>query len=230
MTPIWVELEIRFTWYNGKCQICGETWPKSDRNPYFAAAYIVERQHKRYLDEPGNALCLCAKHFAQWRLATKMTTEEITDQIGNLILQKEGGDGNLSIRFQLVDQDVVIKLCERHALALRKLVEVAGILPTDKTNLPKDTNPNSDHNLSENMSSPHIEPQVISPLTSSSALKSCPYCQAKVNTHNLEAHMQKKMSKTPQQNCKSKHFSLYSTTQQFNLCPFGESNSSNSIQ
>jgi hypothetical protein len=86
----------------------------------------VERQHKRWLDEPGNALCLCAKHFAQWRLATKQATTEITEQISKLRLTSEGGDGNLSIHFQLVGQNTVISFCERHALALRKLVEVAA--------------------------------------------------------------------------------------------------------
>ena len=110
-----------FDWYQGKCQICGDTWPKRDGNPYFTAAYIIERQHKRWLDEPGNALCLCARHFAQWRLATKHATNEITEQIGNLKLKSEGGD--LSIRFQLIDQSAVINFCERHALALRKLLD-----------------------------------------------------------------------------------------------------------
>ncbi len=114
-----------FDWYQGKCQICGDTWPKRDGNPYFTAAYIIERQHKRWLDEPGNALCLCARHFAQWRLATKHATNEITEQIGDLKLKSEGGDGDgdLSIRFQLVDQSAVINFCERHALALRKLLD-----------------------------------------------------------------------------------------------------------
>jgi hypothetical protein len=142
----------------------------------------------------GNALCLCAKHFAQWRLAAKIATHEITDQIGRLKLDSEGGDGDLSIHFQLVDQKVIIKLCERHALALRKLAEVADILSTNSVEIPKVTNPNPDQNLSESISTPHMQ-QVISPLASSSALKSCPYCQAKVNSRNLEAHMQKRCPK-----------------------------------
>ena len=33
-----------YEWYRGKCQICAETWPKHDGDPYFAAAYLVERR------------------------------------------------------------------------------------------------------------------------------------------------------------------------------------------
>ena len=114
-----------FEWYQGSCQICDETWPKKDGYPYFTAAYIVERQFKRWLDEPGNALCLCAKHFAQWKLATKHSTTEITEQISNLKLNNEGGDGDLSIYLDLAGHKTAIRFCERHALALRKLVDTA---------------------------------------------------------------------------------------------------------
>ena len=112
-----------FEWYQGSCQICDETWPKKDGYPYFTAAYIVERQFKRWLDEPGNALCLCAKHFAQWKLATKHSTTEITEQISNLKLINEGGDGDLSIYLSLAGHKTIIRFNERHALALRKLID-----------------------------------------------------------------------------------------------------------
>jgi hypothetical protein len=117
-------------WYNGKCQICGETWPKRDGEPYFAAAYLVERQHARWLDDPGNALCLCAKHFAQWRHAAKTAPLDIIEQIQSLRLRSEGGNGDLSILFTLVNDDVAIRYDERHFLALRTLLEVASEHPS----------------------------------------------------------------------------------------------------
>ena len=119
-----------FEWYQGSCQICDERWPKKDGYPYFTAAYIVERQFKRWLDEPGNALCLCAKHFAQWKLAAKHSTTEIMGQISKLKLNNEGGDGDLSIHLSLAGHKISIRFCERHALALRKLIDATtGINP-----------------------------------------------------------------------------------------------------
>jgi len=114
-----------YEWYHGKCQICGETWPKRDGSPFFAAAYLVERRHARWIDEPGNAICLCAEHFAQWRHAAKITSDVI-NQINNMRLKAEGGDGKLVIHFSMFGEGYTISFGERHLLELRKLVEVAG--------------------------------------------------------------------------------------------------------
>ena len=113
-----------YEWYHGKCQICAETWPKQDGDPYFAAAYLVERRHARWLDDPGNAICLCAKHFAQWRHAAKDMPRDVGEQIHSLRLPAEGGSGKLSIDFRLLGENVAIRYDERHLLALRTLVEV----------------------------------------------------------------------------------------------------------
>lgn len=177
-----------FEWYQGKCQICHETWPKRDGIPYFTAAYIVERQNKRWLDEPGNAICLCAKHFAQWRLATKHATTEITEQISNLKLDSEGGIGTLSIHFHLVGQEAVINLCERHAIALRKLLVVASV------NLEQDAiveiNPIS--------AEIHSTTSIIIDTPASIELTKknrCPYCQAEVSDHRYQRHIKSKCPK-----------------------------------
>jgi hypothetical protein len=89
------------------------------------AAYLVDRRHARWLDEPGNAICLCAKHFAQWRLAAKEDDENVIAQIEMLRLKAEGGDGDLCIRFKMLGENCAISYDERHLLALRKLLEVA---------------------------------------------------------------------------------------------------------
>ena len=93
--------------------------------PISPAAYLVERRHPRWVDSPGNAICLCAKHFAQWRHAAVDTDVGVADQIRNLHLTAEGGDGDLSIHFRMCGEDCFIKYVERHLLALRTLVEVA---------------------------------------------------------------------------------------------------------
>jgi hypothetical protein len=113
-----------YEWYLGKCQICGESWPKKDGKPYFASAYLVERQHARWIDEPGNALCLCAKHFAQWRHAAKEIPQDVYEQIKKMHLKQEGGTGELAIDFIMLNEKHSIKFDERHFISLRKLLEV----------------------------------------------------------------------------------------------------------
>ena len=48
------------------------------------------------------------------------------EQIRSLRLRAQGGDGNLAIDFTLLGEDVAIRYEERHFLALRTLLEVAG--------------------------------------------------------------------------------------------------------
>jgi hypothetical protein len=121
-----------FEWYRGRCQICVETWPKRDGEPYFAAAYLVERHHARWLDEPANAISLCAKHFAQWCHAAITVSTDVVEQIRSLRLRAEGGNGDLCIRFAMCAENHAIRYDERHLLALRKLVEVADLIEADE--------------------------------------------------------------------------------------------------
>lgn len=191
-----------YDWYQGKCQICGDTWPKRDGNPYFTAAYIVERQNKRWLDNPGNSLCLCAKHFAQWRLASKLAKTEITEQIENLKLNSEGGDGDLSLRFQLVDQEVIINLCEKHALALRGLLEVTETVkaaeePENSPNVPDDVYVGKSGHAIEIFRHPSINAQLRSTSSKRRSLKQCPFCLVQVNENNFELHISSKCPKRP---------------------------------
>jgi hypothetical protein len=88
------------------------------------AAYLVHRRQARWLDNPGNALCLCADHFAQWRYAAKEPIEDITSQIERLRLKAEGGNGSLAINFKMLGIDCAIFYDERHFLELRVLLSV----------------------------------------------------------------------------------------------------------
>jgi hypothetical protein len=113
-------------WYQGRCQICQETWPKQDGEPYFTAAYLVERKHVAWINRPGNAICLCAEHFVQWKLGAKSMPLDVIEQIESLQLKSEGGHGDLSLEFTLLDKDVAIRYDERHFLELRALVGVSS--------------------------------------------------------------------------------------------------------
>lgn len=118
-----------YEWYKGKCQICGNTWPQHDKRPYFIAAYLVERQDGAWLDNAANAICLCADHFAQWRHASKGAQSDPVDQIMAMKLVKEGGHGELQVRFSMLGKDCKLVYCEPHVLALRKLIDVSQETP-----------------------------------------------------------------------------------------------------
>ncbi|MDZ8118314.1 sacsin N-terminal ATP-binding-like domain-containing protein [Pontiella agarivorans] len=115
--------ETILQWYKGKCQICGETWPKRNGKPYFVAAYLIEHKKGRWIDEPGNAICLCAKHFAQWRHASKQQCYEIPEWIMAQKTSKEGGMFPLRLEFELLGKKESIKYREDHFLALRSMVK-----------------------------------------------------------------------------------------------------------
>jgi len=196
-----------YEWYLGKCQICEESWPKKDGKPYFAAAYLVERQHARWIDEPGNALCLCAKHFAQWRHAAKEMPKDISEQIKEIRLKKEGGSGRPAINFTMLNEKHSIEFDERHFLSLRKLLEVSenDSSPLIKPN-PVLVGKSPDEDGPENFKSKNgKEIQIFRhPLNkkrktkiNSDQLIDCPYCQTKVKESNFDKHLRKKCIKSP---------------------------------
>ena len=54
--------------YDGRCQICDftfNTWAAG--HPYFEGVYIVAHRKARWVDRPGNVLCLCANHTVQFQ-------------------------------------------------------------------------------------------------------------------------------------------------------------------
>ncbi len=115
-------------WYGGRCQICGcgKTWPKRDGSPFFTAAHLRELQEARWLDDPANAVCLCADHFAQWRHATVAARIPIAAQIAAWRLPSEGGDEALEIHFLMLGEETKLTYCEKHALDLRQLLHVSN--------------------------------------------------------------------------------------------------------
>ncbi len=109
-------------WYSGECQICGHTFPKRNGEAHFVDARLVKNQHARWLDHEGNALCLCAEHHAQWEHGSR-EFQDILGQIAKLHVQGDGKSNYLSIQGMLIGKPVKISYCEKHFLALKKMVE-----------------------------------------------------------------------------------------------------------
>src|SRR5262249_36775090 len=66
--------------YQGHCQICGEWFPKRDGAPYFEGVYIVSYTRARWIDRPGNVLCLCATCCAKFQHGA-VEAEQLVDQV-----------------------------------------------------------------------------------------------------------------------------------------------------
>jgi hypothetical protein len=112
-------------WYNGKCQICGKTFPeRSDGRPYFVAGYIVPRKLARECDKQANALCLCADHFVKWQLGA-VEADDFVAQVERLKLKSKGGEGNLPVRIKLCGEECSITFHEKHLLSLQELLAVS---------------------------------------------------------------------------------------------------------
>lgn len=112
-------------WYGGKCQICQKTFPeRSSGRPFFIANYMIPRKEASSVDTHANAICLCAEHFAKWQHGA-VTAYNIIEQVNNLKLGTDGGDGDLHIQIKLCGENCSIKFNEKHVIALQELLQVA---------------------------------------------------------------------------------------------------------
>ncbi|MBG1269291.1 sacsin N-terminal ATP-binding-like domain-containing protein [Nostoc sp. WHI] len=109
--------EIRFFLkeiYRGKCQICLETFPKyQDGEPYFEGVYLLPYTKARWIDNPGNVLCLCATCCAKLKHGSVESVDDILEQINSLPLT--GG----KLHIKLCGQNTYITFKERHIIALK---------------------------------------------------------------------------------------------------------------
>ena len=106
--------------YGGQCQICDITFEQRNGSPYFAIAHLVHRSQAKWLDNPRNALCLCANHWAQFKYGElKTLDEDILDQITD-----SEEDQPHIITVMLCNEPQVITFSVNHISKLRTLVEV----------------------------------------------------------------------------------------------------------
>ncbi|MEH2458810.1 sacsin N-terminal ATP-binding-like domain-containing protein [Nostoc sp.] len=105
--------------YNGKCQICSETFPKRNGEPYFERVYLVSYTKARWIDQPGNVLCLCPTCCAKFKHGSVDPGDDIEEQINSLPLT--GG----KLHIELCGQDTYITFLERHIIALQGLLKGA---------------------------------------------------------------------------------------------------------
>lgn len=107
--------------YYGSCQICEETFYKRDGRPYFEALYLVARTKARWIDRPGNVLCLCATCCAKLQHGP-VVAEDLMEQVLTWRPEVEGGDGSASLRMNVCGEDVLVTFTEKHLLDLQEMV------------------------------------------------------------------------------------------------------------
>lgn len=107
--------------YDGHCQIssCNYTFRKRDGTPYFDAVYIASNKGGRRFDNPGNALCLCPNHRAEFLYGT-IETPDIFDQI-----KSYSDDPYHDIEIQLCGEYEGIRYTANHINRLKEIVEAA---------------------------------------------------------------------------------------------------------
>ena len=106
--------------YRGQCQICNETFPKRDSTPYFEGLYLVSRVEGRWIDRPGNVICLCATCCAKFQHGS-VVAPDIIQQIVSWRTKREGGS-DATLILELCDDLVEITFTEKHLLDLQEIL------------------------------------------------------------------------------------------------------------
>lgn len=104
--------------YRGQCQVCRAAFQRRDGEPYFEGLYLVSRTQARWLDRPGNVLCLCPTCCAKF-LYGSVEADDVLDQVGGL---KVNGGGEPVLQIKLCGESVPLCFTERHLLNLQELL------------------------------------------------------------------------------------------------------------
>lgn len=109
--------------YNGVCQICGKTFKMKNGENYFDKAYIVDRIIDSQYDTTANALCLCPEHFAKFKHGPVKSNPSFIEQVKEIKLLNEGGNGNFSVFLEICGEKCEIKYKEKHLKDLKDFIE-----------------------------------------------------------------------------------------------------------
>jgi len=105
-------------WYSGKCQICGSTFCQKNGRPFFISHFLVPRKVSDSADMTGNAICLCAHHFAQM-VYGRLKSPGVIEQIESIDPTSESFELDLILN----GEELSIKYIQKHAIALKAFYE-----------------------------------------------------------------------------------------------------------
>jgi hypothetical protein len=110
--------------YNGKCQLCDQTFIKRDGKPYFEGFYLVSRTNARWIDRAGNILCLCANHSAQLQHGS-VEVNDIKEQINSFVIENKEEKNPPVLEIKLCGKKCKITYTEKHFLDLQGLLNTS---------------------------------------------------------------------------------------------------------
>jgi hypothetical protein len=114
--------------YGGRCQICQSTFPRRDGQPFFEARYIVSRVARRWLDTPGNSLCLCPTCLAK-TLHGSSKAVDILDELRELAEDAVNLPDGGTVSFALCGEPVSMRFAQRHLIDLGALLATESVEP-----------------------------------------------------------------------------------------------------
>jgi hypothetical protein len=117
-------------WYGGRCQVagCDRRFAEDDGKPFFCATYFLPLKEARFGATVGNAICLCADHFAQWQCAHRLPTDGLDRRVLRAERPVDGQRASILFGELCCDTDVVI---EYHPVHLQELqVFVRKVFPS----------------------------------------------------------------------------------------------------
>lgn len=112
--------------YGGQCQICHGTFPKHDGNPYFEGVYIVSYTGARWIDRPGNVLCLCPNCSAKFQHGSVEVQENVLEQIQKYQARNEDGSLDYRVSIELCGEKCQIRFHQKHMLEIQSLLDTAS--------------------------------------------------------------------------------------------------------
>jgi hypothetical protein len=112
--------------YQGKCQICDTTFLKRDGRPYFEGLYLVPYTQRRWIDRPGNVLCLCATCCAKFKHGSVEAEEDVLSQVERWRASREGGSRTHGLHVKLCGEEIEIRFRERHIIDLQELLTASS--------------------------------------------------------------------------------------------------------
>jgi hypothetical protein len=94
-------------WYDGKCQICNDSFPTAGGRPFFQSHNIIKaKKVGEWIESGANSLCLCATHAAQYEFGFPSV------KLRTFVTQIRDCDLSQRLQYYRFDLFLVGKLCQ----------------------------------------------------------------------------------------------------------------------
>lgn len=171
--------------YEGRCQICHQTFPRRNGQPYFEAVYLISHTEAAWTDEPGNVLCLCAQCSAKFQHGS-VKCPNLVENVKGLKTESEGRN-QPTLTIDLIGKHTNIVFSDRHLLEVQALIRVTE----DLTEKPIKNLIESPLEIRQPLREVAKPPAPAPPSKSSGErqLVQCPHCPSPVRPDRLETHI-----------------------------------------